>query len=121
MANRTRNRPFYVRLTDEEYALWLRKHKASKLGKTDYFVRMLKGSIIKVYFFSQELNNLCRELKKIGVNLNQIAYYANAGYFPQAEQEIRNIYACYSEVMEQLKVFLDKPLVNAKIIESGEL
>jgi len=50
MTNRTRNRPFSVRLTDGEYALWLRKHKASKLGKTDYFIRMLKSSVIKVYF-----------------------------------------------------------------------
>ena len=120
MANRTRNRPFCVRLTDEEYALWLRKNKASKLGKTDYFVRMLKGSVIKVYFFSEVLNNLCRELKKIGVNLNQIAYYCNAGYFPQAESEIKGIYGSYNSVMYRLGNFLDRPLVNAEIIESGE-
>lgn len=81
MANRTRNRPFCVRLTDKEYALWLKKHKTIKLGKTDYFIRTLKDSIIKVYSFDKVIKNLHGELRKIGVNLNQIAYYVNSGYF----------------------------------------
>jgi len=118
MANRTRKRAFCVRLTDDEYSLWLNKHKSSGMGNTEYFIKLLKNSVIKVYSFSQELNNLCRELRKIGVNLNQIAYYCNAGYFPQAEQEIKNIYAMYSDIMERLKIFLDRPLINARIIES---
>jgi len=68
MANRTRNRPFSVRLTDDEYNQWLNKHKSSGMGKTEYFIKLLKNSVIKVYSFNQELNNLCRELRKIGVN-----------------------------------------------------
>jgi len=118
MANRTRKNPFCVRLTDDEYNLWLIKHKSSGMGKTEYFVKLLKSSVIKVYFFSEVLNTLCRELRKIGVNLNQIAAYANSGYFPQAEQELRNIYPQFSAVMEKLKAFLDNPLINARISES---
>ena len=120
MTNRTRNRPFSVRLTDGEYALWLRKHKASGMGKTDYFIKLLKSSVIKVYFFSEVIAELHKDLRKIGVNLNQIAAYANSGYFPQAEQEIRNIYPLYESVMLSLKNFLDRPLINARMIESGE-
>jgi hypothetical protein len=120
MTNRTRNRPFSVRLTDEEYALWLAKHKASKMGKTDYFVKLLKSSVIKVYFFSEVTLALHKDLRKIGVNLNQIAAYSNSGYFPQAEQEIRIIYNRYCDVMKRLKSFLDRPLINAKIIEGEE-
>jgi hypothetical protein len=118
MANRIRNRPFSVRLTDGEYALWLKKHKVSGMSKTEYFVKLLKSSVIKVYFFSEVIAELCKELRKIGVNLNQIAVYANSGYFPQAEQEIKNIYPQYSAVMEKLKAFLECPLINARIIES---
>ena len=120
ITKRKRNNYFAIRISDEELALWETKKQASGLKKTEYFIQLLKSSVIKVYRFNETLNLLYSELRKIGVNLNQIAYYANAGYFPQAEQEIRMIYPHYADVMRKLKDFLDRPLVNAEIIESGE-
>ena len=120
ITNRKRNNYFAIRISDEELKLWEQKKRASGLKKTEYFIQLLKSSVIKVYCFNEALNNLCRELKKIGVNLNQIAYYCNAGYFPQAESEIKDIYGSYNSVMYRLGKFLDRPLVNAEIIESGE-
>jgi len=118
--NRKRNHFFAIRLSDSEQSLFKQKQTASGLSKTDYFVKMLKGSVIKVYSFNDSLSTLYNELRKIGVNLNQIAYYANAGYFPQAEQEIRNIYSIYVTVMEKLKSFLDRPMINARVINITE-
>jgi len=118
--NRKRKNYFAIRISDDELNLWESKQRISGLSKTEYFVKLLKNSVIKVYFFGQEITELHKDLRKIGVNLNQIAYYVNAGYFPQAEQEIKNIYAMYSAVMGSLKAFLDCPLINARIFESGE-
>ena len=117
MKNRTRNRNFSVRLSDEEYLLFLKKQSASKLGNTDFFVSMLNDTTIKVYYFNENMNDLYRELRKIGVNLNQISMLANSGRLPEAEREIWNMKSYYNSVMKSLKSFLDKPLINAEILE----
>jgi len=121
MKNRTRNRNFSVRLSDEEYLLFLKKQQATKLGNTDFFVSMLKDTNIKVYYFNETMNNLYRELRKIGVNLNQISMLANSGRLPEAEREIWNMKSYYNSVMKSLKSFLDKPLINAEILEGGDV
>jgi len=72
----------------------------------------LQGSTIKVFYFSQAINSLYSELRKIGVNLNQIALLANSGYLQQAENEIASMHKSYTEVMERLKAFLDKPPIE---------
>ena len=117
MKNRIRNHNFSVRLSDEEYLLFLKKQSASKLGNTDFFVSMLKNTTIKVYYFNETMNDLYRELRKIGVNLNQISMLANSGRLPEAEREIWNMRSYYNSVMKSLKSFLDKPLINAEILE----
>jgi len=117
MKNRIRNHNFSVRLSDEEYLLFLKKQSASKLGNTDFFVSMLKNTTIKVYYFNETMNDLYRELRKIGVNLNQVAMLANSGRLPEAEREIWNMKSYYNSVMKSLKLFLDKPLINAEILE----
>ena len=117
MKNRTRYRNFSVRLSDEEYLLFLKKQSTSKLGNTDFFVSMLKNTTIKVYYFNETMDDLYRELRKIGVNLNQVAMLANSGRLPEAEREIWNMKSYYNSVMKSLKLFLDKPLINAEILE----
>ena len=118
---RNRNNQFAVRLSDNELALWNKKQTASGLGKTEYFIRLLKGSVIKVYCFDESLKVLFHELRKIGVNLNQVAFLANSGYTYQAAQELHSIQGAYFEVMERLKNFLDHPLVNAYTVRSEEI
>ena len=115
---RSRDNQFAVRLSDSELALWNKKQAASGLGKTEYFIRLLKGSVIKVYCFDEALKVLFHELRKIGVNLNQVAVLANSGYTYQAAQEFHSIQGAYFEVMERLKNFLDYPLVNAYAVRS---
>ena len=121
MPNRTRNNIIYIRLSDEENALFLKKQRASGLSKTNYFISMLKGSTVKVFYFSQAVNILYSELRKIGVNLNQIAYYSNSGFTRQAEQFIYDMTVSYGAVMLRLKQFLEKPLINACIVDVDTL
>jgi len=115
MSNRKRNRQFAIRITEDELALFNIKQSLAKLSKTDFFVEMVNDTKIISYHFTEEVHEIYRELRKIGVNLNQIAAHANSGYFPQAEQEIRNIYPHYESVIVALKSFLEKPLINAKL------
>ena len=117
--NRKRDRQFAIRITEEEQALFNIKQSLSKLSKTDFFTQMVNDTVIKTYQFNAEVQEIYHELRKIGVNLNQIATHANSGYFPQAEMEIKQIYPLYESVMLSLKAFLEKPLINARITEVG--
>lgn len=75
--NRVRDKQFNIRLTKEELAAFEKKRTASGLGKTDFFVKMVRDTDIKVYLFDDDVKAIMHELRKIGVNLNQVAYLAN--------------------------------------------
>ena len=115
---RTRNNQFSIRLTDTEQALWDKKQAQSGLSKTDFFIRMLKQSVIKIYSFDESVKDIIYELRKIGVNLNQAAYHLNSGFANEAACEIHNMTNQYSRTMESVQSFLDKPLINATIIKT---
>ena len=119
MANRTRNHPFSVRLTAEELATWEQIQSISGLSKTDFFVKRMKNSVIKLYSFDETLNTIYKELRKIGVNLNQIAALANSGRLPQTEHEICNFQNQYYKVMSSLKAFLDCPMIKESVVNFG--
>lgn len=114
---RTRNNQFAIRLSDSEIALFNKKQAASRLSKTDFFIKLLNNSKIKIYCFNEALKILYNELRRIGVNLNQIAYIANIGRDYEFKSELYRMSEAYFSVMDRLKCFLEKPLVNAYIIE----
>ncbi|MDD6564607.1 MAG: plasmid mobilization relaxosome protein MobC [Clostridiales bacterium] len=118
--NRKRNHQFSLRLSDSEQALWDKKQTASGLNKTEFFIRTLKNSVVKIYHFDESIKELIKELRKVGVNLNQAAHLLNSGFLFEANQEIRNMNGEYSEVMEKIKNFLEKPLINATIIDKTD-
>lgn len=114
---RTRNNQFAIRLSDNEIELFNKKQTASGLSKTDFFVKLLNNSKIKIYCFNEALKILYNELRRIGVNLNQIAYLANIGRDYEFKSELYRMSEAYFSVMDRLKSFLEKPLVNAYIID----
>lgn len=114
---RTRNNQFALRLSDDELALWNKKQRASRLNKTAFFIQMLKAATIKAFFFSDALKILHHELRKIGVNLNQVAYIANIDRSYEAKDLLLQMSDEYFAVIERLKSFLDHPLVNAYTVE----
>ena len=118
---RNRNRQLSIRLSEKEIAAFEKKRAATGLSKTEFLLKLLKSSKIQVYQFSDTIRSLHGELRKIGVNLNQIAYLVNIGHDVQAKYELHQMSRQYEEVLDRLKHFLDAPLVNAKIISEDEL
>lgn len=114
---RSRNNQLALRLSDNEMEMFNKKQSASGLNKTDFLVKLLKNSVIKVYCFNDTIKIMFNELRKIGVNLNQIAYLANIGRDYEFKSELARMSEAYFSVMDRLKSFLEKPLVNAYIVD----
>ena len=114
---RKRNNQFAIRLSDSELALWNSKQAASGLGKTEFFLKMLKSTRIKVYSFNESLKLLYNELRHIGGNLNQAAYLVNVDRFDVAAREIDAMYREFMNLMNKFQKFIDNPMINATIIE----
>lgn len=113
---RNRNRQLSFRLTEKEIFAFEKKRAATGLSKTEFLLKMLKSSKIQVFQFGDSIKNLHYELRKIGVNINQIAYLVNIGHDVQAKYELHQMSRQYEETLDRLNHFLDAPLVNAQII-----
>ena len=102
---RVRSNQVSFRLSDKEYALLQTKLAASGLSLTEFFIETIsKGKVIVINDFLPLLG----ELKRQGVNLNQLARRANQ-FSPMTEQEIittlqqcQNTYRRLYELSEQL-------------------
>ena len=116
-AARKRNNQFAIRLSDSELALWNSKQSASGLGKTEFFLKMLKSTRIKVYSFNESLKLLYNELRHIGGNLNQAAYLVNVGGYPEAAIEIGAMYQEFMNLMNKFQKFIDNPMINATVVD----
>ncbi len=87
------------------------------MGKTEFFLKMLKSTRIKVYSFNESLKLLYNELRHIGVNLNQAAYLVNVGGYPEAAIEIGAMYQEFMNFMNKFQKFIDNPMINATVVE----
>ncbi len=88
MANRRRYHSVSLKLTDEELQLWNTKHEASGMSKTDYLMQALRDSEVKIYSIADDIAPLIHEIRKIGTNLNQLAYFSNIGQDDKVRAEI---------------------------------
>ena len=109
---RTRDKQFNIRLTAKELDMFERKRQASGLNKTDFFMKLVRGSNIKVYHFDDEVKSIVHELRKIGVNLNQVAYLVNIMQDSKALKELGLMQDGFCAAMDRLSSFLDKPLME---------
>lgn len=75
--NRTRNISINFRMTEQEHDCFLSKVKKSKLSQQDY---LLRAALDKEIIVIDGLREILVELKRIGNNVNQLAYRANAGF-----------------------------------------
>ena len=81
---RTRSHQVSFRLSDKEYALLQGKLAASGKSLTEFFIETIsKGKVIVINDFVPLLS----ELKRQGVNLNQLVRRVNQ-FSPVSEQEI---------------------------------
>lgn len=109
MPNRKRNHSISLKLSDEEFQLWNAKHKASGLSKTDYLMQALRNSEVRIYSIEESIAPLIHEIRKIGTNLNQLAYFSNIGQDEKVRSEIGAIRRTNDTVMGQLSDFLKNP------------
>ena len=102
---RTRSHQVSFRLSDKEYTLLQEQLAASQLSLTNFFIETIsRGKVIVINDFVPLLS----ELKRQGVNLNQLARRANQ-FSPLSEHEIintlqqcQNTYRRLYELSEQL-------------------
>ena len=104
---RTRSHQVSFRLNEKEYAMLQRKHAASGKSLTEFFIETIsKGKVIVISGFIPLLS----ELKRQGMNLNQLTRRINQ-FSPMTEQEIittlhqcQNTFRQLCELSEQLGV-----------------
>lgn len=114
MPNRRRYHSISLKLAEEELQLWNTKHEASGLSKTDYLMQAIRNSEVRIYSVADDIAPLIHEIRKIGTNLNQLAYYSNIGQDSKVRAEIGAIRRTNDEVMGQLSDFLNNPKFSIK-------
>lgn len=73
-ANRKRNKGTFIRMTEDEHEKYLKLVKKSKLSQQEYNLKCLLNKNIIVV---DGILNLAEELRKVGINVNQIAHLCN--------------------------------------------
>lgn len=97
--NRTRKKQIVIRMTDEEFKAVKAKVDKSGMRQQDYLIGAITGQKITN---TDGLKELTPELKRIGVNINQIAKACNQGSQASYE-EIQRIREELNEVWLLLK------------------
>lgn len=97
--NRTRSKQLVIRMSEKEYETVKKKVEKSGMRQQDYLIRCCTG---KPVMNTDGLKELSPELKRIGVNLNQIAKTCNQGH-QATYDEIHRIGEAMSEVWRLLR------------------
>lgn len=98
--NRTRNKAITLRMTENEFAMFKRKFKLSRLkSQTDFLLALLDK---KQIVLSESFDSVLVELKRQGNNLNQIARQLNQGspIGLEARDVLHKCYEVYNKLME---------------------
>lgn len=105
--NRKRNRKLNIFLLDEELELLNAKADELEMSKSEYIRNIiLFGTAYKRSIFSkEETKEFIYEINRIGNNLNQIAYRANANKTID-EIDFQNLYDNYVELLGQFDYFV---------------
>lgn len=102
--NRTRSKQVVIRMSDEEYAAMKQKVEASGMKQSEYLIKCITN---KNVMNTDGMKELAIQLKRVGVNLNQIAEALNGkGYYEyglitQNQKEL-------SEIWQLLKQYLQR-------------
>lgn len=86
--NRTKNRKITFRVSQEEYKIISERAMKCRLSVNTYLLHMARDGIIVVQNY-ENLSLLANAINKIGVNINQLAHYANEyGYVEKGDWKI---------------------------------
>lgn len=102
--NRTRAKQVVIRMSEEEYAAMKNKVEASGMKQSEYLIKCITNKNVTN---TDGMKELAIQLKRVGVNLNQIAEALNStGYYDyrlitQNQKEL-------NEIWQLLKQYLQK-------------
>ncbi|MCM1270276.1 MAG: hypothetical protein NC247_06585 [Ruminococcus flavefaciens] len=77
-------------------------------------MQALRNSEVRIYSIEESISPLVHEIRKIGTNLNQLAYFSNIGQDDKVRAEIGAIRRTNDTVMGQLSNFLKNPKFAVK-------
>ena len=113
MAQRRRSKQVAIRVTAEEYDMIMNKVEASGLTQQDFFLKAIQGAEIQstdgLKAVAAELKELTTNMRRIGVNLNQIAKELNGKGYSDYDLVTRNLKEVES-IWELLRAFIAKLL-----------
>lgn len=98
--NRTRPKQLVIRLSEEEYETVKKKVQKSGMKQQEYLIKCCTG---KPVMNTDGLKELSPQLKRIGVNLNQIAKTCNQGHHQVTYDEVHRIGEELGEVWQLLR------------------
>lgn len=96
---RKRNKDIKIRLNNEEYKV-LEKHLAKTELSREAYIRLLINEQIPIESPPLAYYELINQLRKIGTNLNQIAYRANALNKIETEDYMKNVIELQSAILK---------------------
>ncbi len=102
--NRTRPKQIVIRMNEKEFAIVKNKVEKSGMKQQEYLIKTITNKKITN---TDGLKELTPELKRIGVNLNQIAKTCNQGNQASYE-EIKKIGEELNEVWQLLRQLAQK-------------
>lgn len=104
--NRARPKQLVIRLSEDEFNTVKEKVELSGMKQQEYLIKSITG---KAVTNTDGLKELTPELKRIGVNLNQIAKACNQGNQATYE-EVTQIGKELNEVWQLLRQLAQKPV-----------
>jgi len=108
---RQRDNQIIIRFSDEELAELNEAISKSGLSKTDFFLQNLRQANIIIV---DDLKDICIELKKQGINLNQaLRHYHETGFTEKIKTAIYNCNEIY-ETAKNIFLSADNKIQKAK-------
>lgn len=98
MLNRKRNKNISFRVSDQELHLIRSRITASGMSVRNYFLHCISNTEITIKPYGNEV--VC-ELKRIGNNINQIAYNSNVGNIKNCSNQLNLIYSELRRLMKE--------------------
>lgn len=98
MHDRKRNKNISFRVTEREFSIIAEKIHKSRMSVRDYFFNCINNTEITV---KPHGSDIVRELKRIGNNINQIAYNSNVGNIVNCSCQLEAVYSELRRLMEE--------------------
>ena len=105
--SRKRQRYFKVHLLDEELEILNAKADEAGMNKSEYIRNMILFGVAheRTLFSKKDTESLLYEINRIGNNINQIAYRANANKTID-ERDFQDMYTNYTELLSVYDKFI---------------